>query len=355
VVVRCGDGIWLSVIGGWSVRIDDFLESGEISISLSVNKTGRIVLMQQEKKPKVSVCVLTYNHEKYIRQCLQSIIDQETDFDFEVVVGDDCSTDGTRAIVREFAEKYPGVVKPIFHEINVGSNPNYFSVHGSAIGKYVAHIDGDDYALPGKLQKQADKLDQELGINILWHRMELVNDNGLRRAHPDLKAPYLNVNISRADLMLYGPFGQHSSTMYRKENFSLRYADFQVIDWILSVELIGDGSGFMLQDLLGAYRVHSEGMTGGAVANSKVRGLVCDCQLDLMKRFPAYKSLVALRAFFTTALDFISFRKYFIKSLNVLIQAKTIPKLSAALKLLKFCRFSKLPAEFKLVHKKEYE
>jgi hypothetical protein len=143
--------------------------------------------------------------------------------------------------------------------------------------------------------------------------------------------------------------------MYRKENFSLRYADFQAVDWMLSVELIGDGSGFMLHDLLGAYRIHSEGLTGGAMANSKVRGLVCDCQLELMKRFPEYKSLVALRAFFTTVLDFISFRKYFIKSLNVLIQSKTIPKLSATLKLLKFYHFSKLPAEFKLVHKKVYE
>jgi len=305
--------------------------------------------MQEEKIPKVSVCVVTYNHVKYIRQCLQSLVEQKTNFSFEVIVGDDYSTDGTRVIIDEFVQKYPTIIRPIYQKKNIGPLANYMAIHRSAKGSYVAHMDGDDYALPGKLQKQADKLDHEPGINILWHRMELVNDNGLRRAHPDLKAPYLNVNISRADLMLYGPFGQHSSTMYRKENFSLRYADFQAVDWILSVELIGDGSGFMLHDLLGVYRVHSEGLTGGAVANSKTRGLVCDCQLDLMKRFPEHKSLVALRALFTTAFDFISFRKYFIKSLNVLIQAKTIPKLSAALKLLKFCRFSKLPAEFKLV------
>jgi glycosyltransferase involved in cell wall biosynthesis len=312
--------------------------------------------MHQEKKPKVSVCIITFNHVKYIRQCLQSVIDQETDFDFEVIIGDDFSTDGTRAIIREFAEKYPMIVKPIFHEKNVGGNPNYFSVHSSAIGKYVAHIDGDDYALPGKLQKQADKLDREPSLNILWHRMELVNDNGIRIAHPDIKAPYLNVNISRADLMLYGPFGQHSSTMYRKENFSQRYVAFeQAIDWLFSIELISDGSGFMMQDLLGAYRVHSGGLSGGATANSNVRGLFFYCQLNLMKRFPEYKSLVALRALFTAAFDFIHFRKYFIKSLSVLIQAKTIPKLSATYKLFKFYRFSKLPSEFKIVHKKEFK
>ena len=74
-----------------------------------------------EKKPKVSVCVVTYNQEKYIRQCLQSIVDQETDFDFEVIVSDDCSMDGTCAIVQEFVEKYPGMVKPIFHDRNMGA------------------------------------------------------------------------------------------------------------------------------------------------------------------------------------------------------------------------------------------
>ena len=60
-----------------------------------------------DRPPKVSVCVVTYNQEKYIRQCLQSIVDQETDFDFEVIVADDCSTDRTSCIVQEFADKYP--------------------------------------------------------------------------------------------------------------------------------------------------------------------------------------------------------------------------------------------------------
>jgi cellulose synthase/poly-beta-1,6-N-acetylglucosamine synthase-like glycosyltransferase len=73
-----------------------------------------------EQAPKVSVCVVTYNQEKYIGQCLQSVVDQETDFDFEVLVADDCSTDGTRLILHEFANKYPGIVKPILSEVNVG-------------------------------------------------------------------------------------------------------------------------------------------------------------------------------------------------------------------------------------------
>ena len=99
---------------------------------------------RMERRPKVSVCVVTYNQKKYIRQCLQSIVDQEADFDFEVIVGDDCSEDGTREIVQEFVERYPGLVKAVLHEKNVGIVVNYRSVHDLARGEYIAHCDGDD-------------------------------------------------------------------------------------------------------------------------------------------------------------------------------------------------------------------
>jgi glycosyltransferase involved in cell wall biosynthesis len=312
---------------------------------MNMNETD---IIDKEVFPKVSVCVITYNHEKHIRLCLQSIIDQVSDFSFEVIVGDDFSTDGTREIIREFVEKYPKIVKPIFHKKNIGGNQNYFSVHGSAKGLYVAHIDGDDYALPGKLQIQADKLDQDLSLNIVWHRMNFVSNNGVQRNHPDLNAPYLNVNITRGDLMLYGPIGQHSSTMYRKKLFSLRYANEYAIDWLFSVELISDGIGLIMPDVLGGYRVHSGGLTGGAVSSSKYRHSLCSCQLELLQRFPEYQSLIALRSLFTAALDFILLRKYYTKSLNVFIRAKTAPAIFAIPKLLTFYKFSKLPNEFKL-------
>ncbi len=62
--------------------------------------------------PKVSVCVITYNHVRYLRTCLQSIVDQETDFSFEIIVGEDCSTDGTQGVLQEFEERYPNIIRP---------------------------------------------------------------------------------------------------------------------------------------------------------------------------------------------------------------------------------------------------
>ena len=74
--------------------------------------------------PLVSVCIITYNHEKYIRQCLDGVVMQKTKFPFEVILGEDCSTDSTRKIVEEFEARYPGIIKPVYHATNVGGARN---------------------------------------------------------------------------------------------------------------------------------------------------------------------------------------------------------------------------------------
>ncbi|CAN5689658.1 hypothetical protein BH11PSE12_BH11PSE12_19750 [soil metagenome] len=130
-----------------------------------------------EKKPKVSVCVVTYNQEKYIRQCLQSIVDQKTDFDFEIIVGDDCSTDGTSIIVAEYTKKYPNLIVSVLQYPNIGAVANIVSVYKKAKGYYIAHFDGDDFAFAGKLQAQVDILEKHPDCVICSHDMELVDEN----------------------------------------------------------------------------------------------------------------------------------------------------------------------------------
>ena len=101
-----------------------------------------------------SVAVITYNQEKYIAQTLDSIINQRHNYSYEIVVGDDCSSDGTREIVRQYAEKYPEIVKPIFNEKNLGIIKNYFNVISHCSGKYIMECAGDDFWLPGKVELQ---------------------------------------------------------------------------------------------------------------------------------------------------------------------------------------------------------
>jgi glycosyltransferase involved in cell wall biosynthesis len=297
-------------------------------------------------EPLVSVCVVSYNQANYLRECLQSLVDQETDFPFEVLVGDDCSTDDSRGIIAEFARRYPAIVKPIFQEKNLGPIGNYMATHRLAAGRYVAHMDGDDLALPDKLRKQVARFEADPQMTIVWHRMRFFNEAGLREDHPRADAPYLEVPVTRADLMLYGPFGPHSSTMYRREQFSLRYAEFDAIDWLFSIELIGDGHGVMMADVLGAYRVHGLGMSGGAVANRRTRELLCGCQRELLGRFPQYRSVIALRSAFVAVFDLLHRQRYFTYSLRVFALARALPDLRQVPKLLRFHRFSRLPRSF---------
>lgn len=121
------------------------------------------VLSQQAEPLLVTVICPTYNHERYIRECLEGIVMQQTTFRFEAVVHDDASTDGTPAIIREYAEKYPDIIKPVFQPSNLYSRWDGSlerSLNSCMKGKYVASCEGDDYWIdPLKLQKQVDFLE----------------------------------------------------------------------------------------------------------------------------------------------------------------------------------------------------
>ncbi len=122
--------------------------------------------------PLVSIRCLVYNHEPYLRQCLDGFVMQKTDFPFEAIVHDDASTDGSAAIIREYAEKYPDIIKPIYETENQyskhdGSLVRIMNVAMHPDSKYVALCEGDDYWTdPNKLQMQVDVMesDQEVGL-----------------------------------------------------------------------------------------------------------------------------------------------------------------------------------------------
>jgi glycosyltransferase involved in cell wall biosynthesis len=110
--------------------------------------------------PVVSVKTITYNHAPYIKQCMDGVLMQKTNFKFEFIIGEDCSTDGTREIVKEYAEKYPDIIKLITSDSNVGAGGNSKRTYDACTGKYIAFCEGDDYWIdPYKLQKQVDFLE----------------------------------------------------------------------------------------------------------------------------------------------------------------------------------------------------
>ncbi|CAN1487152.1 WcaA Glycosyltransferases involved in cell wall biogenesis [Burkholderiaceae bacterium] len=215
--------------------------------------------IKKKGSPKVSICVVTYNQEKYIEQCLQSLVDQKTNFDFEIVVADDCSADNTREIVSAFAEKYPKIFRLFLHEKNIGAYSNLRFVHEQALGEYIAHMDGDDYALPGKLQAQADILDRDNNCNLVWTPVLIETaPNSVHEQNEYFKKNVLTKKFTRSDLIKYGTIGTNSSKMYRRNMAEelIVYPDFQIIDYFINVFHVGEGVAcFTGEKPLGVYRM----------------------------------------------------------------------------------------------------
>jgi glycosyltransferase involved in cell wall biosynthesis len=208
--------------------------------------------------PKLSVCVITYNQEKYIAQCLQSIVDQKTDFDFEIIVGEDCSTDRTRAIVQEFEARYPTLIKPLYQRKNVGAGVNNFiTTHRAASGLYIAHVDGDDYCFPGKLQMQVDILDKYPDCNLVFHRMKILDSIGDIFEGPFSDIDNLaDIRFHRSDFLQHPYIGCQSSKMYRSRFRDFPLPKFEVTDIYSTVEQIGNGyARFVGTQALGVYRL----------------------------------------------------------------------------------------------------
>ena len=131
----------------------------------------------------VSVIVLTYNHERYIRQALDSILMQKVDFKYEILVGDDASTDGTPAILREYRDRFPDIFRLTLRETNEGASGNVYALLCTARGKYLATCEGDDYWCDeNKLQCQVSYLEEHPQMIGCVHPCRIVDENGnLRR------------------------------------------------------------------------------------------------------------------------------------------------------------------------------
>ena len=127
--------------------------------------------------PLVSVRVVTYNQERWIAQCLEGILMQRTSFPFEVVVGEDCSTDGTRAIVADYARRFPERIRALLHDANLGGQMNSYRVRQACRGKYLALVEGDDYWIdPLKLQRQVDFMEAHPEVSLCFHNALILNE-----------------------------------------------------------------------------------------------------------------------------------------------------------------------------------
>jgi len=215
--------------------------------------------------PQVSVLMLAYNHEPYIHQAIQSIMDQETEFDFEVVIGEDKSTDNTKAVIKEFINQYPNRIRLLENEANLGMHKNYLNTLFSCEGKYIALCEGDDYWInPLKLQHQFDFLEAN-------KEFVLVCGNGKRFNHQKQRfegemAIYpRDSEISFKKMIRYN-YITTATIMYRnvlnKDDFKESFYDIISCDWYTYLRLFRHGKFMYLSEIFSVYR-ENEGSING--------------------------------------------------------------------------------------------
>lgn len=214
----------------------------------------------------VSVYCLAYNHENYITQTLEGFINQKTNFKFEVFVHDDASTDNTKKIIMDYAERYPDVIKPILQKENQYSKgidiKNVYIIPHMK-GKYIAVCEGDDFwCNTHKLQKQVDFLETHPDYSACVHNTQKMLDGKLIKDF--FNSSFKNKTLSVKDVILSGAHEFHlSSVMYRR---NLLFSDkavelfkekISVGDYPLSILLSISGKIYYFNDIMSVYRVSS--------------------------------------------------------------------------------------------------
>jgi glycosyltransferase involved in cell wall biosynthesis len=233
---------------------------------------------------RVSVCLLTYNHERYVAQAIESVLAQR-DVDFELVVSEDHSTDGTRAIVEEYAARHPDRIRVLPSPRNVGMTRAFARGIEAARGTYVALLDGDDYwTSPDKLRLQADFLDANPACAICFHNVTVVYEDGSSEPHPfhmPEPARYLSRAMPRPVSTLAdvapGNFMQTCSVMFRRGLFGAFPEWFEglaVADWPLHVLNAEHGDIGYIDAVMAAYRVHEGGVWSGSLSRFHRRAAV---------------------------------------------------------------------------------
>lgn len=253
--------------------------------------------------PKVSVVSVSYNHEAFIRETLDGIVAQKTDFPVEVIIADDASTDATPAIIRDYADRYPHLFRPILRSENVGIFKNVSEALSAARGEYLAICEGDDYWTdPMKLSKQVAFLDQHPETSLCFHPVQVLWTDGRKGSEFPPVGWRRDLSV---DALIRRNFIQTNSVLYRRQD---RYDDIPVdvmpMDWYLHVRHAARGGIAMLPETMAVYRRHPQSFWYGAdvdrekfwVSHGRGHAAMFEAMLDFFPNDPAREELIAGRA-----------------------------------------------------------
>ena len=211
---------------------------------------------------KLSVCLITFNHEKFVAQALDSVLEQQVTFDYEIVVSDDCSTDQTRQIIAGYQQRYPERIRLVSPEENLGVNRNFAHTIKACRGEYIAILEGDDFWTSStKLQEQIEFLGAHSECVICFHSVKVVYEDGESASQINPRLGHKKISTIE-DLLGIGNFIPTCSVVFKSGLFgefptwfyTLRIADFPL--HVLNAQY---GKIGYINKVMGAYRVHRGG------------------------------------------------------------------------------------------------
>jgi glycosyltransferase involved in cell wall biosynthesis len=242
--------------------------------------------------------MITYNHEHCVREAIESVIIQKTDFKIELVIGEDCSTDMTRAICEKYAKKIPQLIRLLPSGKNLGMMRNFIRTLKACTGKYIAICEGDDYWTdPYKLQKQVDFLEANPEYVICFHRVKILEKNQF--VEDDItEQRYNNITefpVNLNNLLTLGNFIHTPSVVFKNiiKEYPWEYLLSPVGDYFLYIILAQNGHIKRLEDVMAVYRKGTGSWSSLKNSEMTKKILICQsCILSYLEEKPQKQILL---------------------------------------------------------------
>ena len=285
-----------------------------------------------ENNPLVSVSMITYNHESFIRKAIEGVLIQETNFEYELIIADDCSPDGTEKIVQEIISTHPKghLIKYFRHKQNLGMQPNGLFAGRQCTGKYIALCEGDDYWTdPYKLQKQVDFLEANPEYVVCYHDSDIVDEYNNKISSSMLnqvyKKDYDELEMSRgAWIPTLSRCFRNTLNLFPEEMLKIT-----CLDLFLTCLLSQYGKAKYIDICAASYRIHNGGIWNSKNAYEQEKVMINDykyfCAYFLRTNnkelFDFY--LESLNTSFVKLLELSSRKKYpyFLESIYINIKS----------------------------------
>lgn len=270
--------------------------------------------------------MIAYNHEQFIAQALNSILMQNVDFDYEIIVGEDFSQDATRSILIDYSRKYPDKIKVILHDRNIGMHANFAATLNACSGKYVAILEADDYWTDnGKLQKQVDLMERDESITECFHKVTTIYQDDNRAPH-NFPAGLVGTEYDLKDVVSEF-FIPTLSVLFRRSvipKLPAEFYDMSNPDWFIHILCAEKGRVAFIDEVMGAYRVHD-----GGIWSSKKRSEILEktiASARVVNRYLSYQHAhVLVRRIISFHTEAI---KICIRDLDLILAAKHFSQLA---------------------------